>query len=175
MILISPVCFPVGFLSGPEIWAFFRFVQQGGYLLLKRRKVLDFFLGGGILAFLGSVFFPILRFLLPSKLATAHVDSLRVGKKSEVKPNSGKIFRYGSRVGILVSTPSGELRAFEATCTHLSCTVQYRADLEHLWCACHNGHFDLYGRNIGGPPPSPLPAYEVTVRGDDVFVSAKKA
>ena len=73
--------------------------------------------------------------------------------------------------GILVRTPSGELRAFSATCTHLNCIVQYRDDIGHIWCACHNGHFDLNGLNISGPPPAPLEAYTVNVREDEIVVS----
>jgi Rieske Fe-S protein len=71
----------------------------------------------------------------------------------------------------LVRTPAGELRAFSAVCTHLNCTVQYRADIGHIWCACHNGHFDLSGQNISGPPPRPLDAFVVNVRGTQIVVS----
>jgi len=143
---------------------------EGGFSL-ARRRALDFLVGGGVLAFLGGMFYPVVRYLLPSKFATPHIGSVRVAKVSEVKPNSGKHFRFGKRVGLLVRTPAGEFRAFDAQCTHLSCTVQFRQDLEHIWCACHNGHFDLVGRNIAGPPPRPLTQFEVTVRGDEIFVS----
>ena len=47
---------------------------------------------------------------------------------------------------------------------------QYRDDIGHIWCACHNGHFDLNGRNIAGPPPEPLEAFDVAVRGNDIVV-----
>jgi Rieske Fe-S protein len=89
----------------------------------------------------------------------------------DIAPNEAQIFKFGSRPGIILRTPEGELRAFSASCTHLQCIVQYRGDLRHIWCACHNGHFDLNGRNIQGPPPSPLEAYEVHVRGDEIVVS----
>ena len=92
-------------------------------------------------------------------------------KLDEVKPNTGQIFKFGSRPAILVRTEAGELRAFSAVCTHLNCTVQYRADLGHIWCACHNGHFDLKGQNIGGPPPRPLDAFVVNIRGTQIVVS----
>ena len=49
---------------------------------------------------------------------------------------------------IIVRTAAGDYPAFSATCTHLACTVQYRAELQHIWCACHNGHYDLNGRNM---------------------------
>jgi Rieske Fe-S protein len=92
-------------------------------------------------------------------------------KPGDVKLNTGQIFKFGSRPGILVRTPAGELRAFSAVCTHLNCTVQYRPDLGHIWCACHNGHFDLNGKNIAGPPPRPLDSFVVNVRGDQIVVS----
>jgi Rieske Fe-S protein len=90
-----------------------------------------------------------------------------------VAPNSGTVFRFGTRPGILVRTSSGEWRAFSAVCSHLQCTVQFRADLEHIWCACHNGHFDLSGKNVEGPPPRPLEQFDVTIRGNDVVVSVR--
>jgi cytochrome b6-f complex iron-sulfur subunit len=117
--------------------------------------------------------YPIFRYLLPAKVAGPALGSIRVGKVSEFKPNSGKLFRFGSKLGILIRTPSGEFRAFGAQCTHLGCTVQYRPDLEYIWCACHNGRFDLYGKNVAGPPPSPLEQYDVAAQGGDIFVSRK--
>jgi len=92
-------------------------------------------------------------------------------KTDELKPNSGKIFRFGSQPGILIETPQGEVRAFSGVCTHLSCTVQYRDDLQQIWCACHNGHYDLNGKNVSGPPPRPLTRYSVNIRGGDIVVS----
>jgi Rieske Fe-S protein len=49
--------------------------------------------------------------------------------------------------------------------------VQYREDLSRIWCACHNGHFDLSGRNVQGPPPSPLESFVVNVRGEEIVIS----
>jgi Rieske Fe-S protein len=56
-------------------------------------------------------------------------------------------------------------------CTHLDCIVQYREDIGHIWCACHNGHYDLNGANIQGPPPRPLSRYTVVEQGDRIIVS----
>ena len=90
---------------------------------------------------------------------------------SDMAAGSGQIFKFGNRPGIIVKTPGGELRAFSARCTHLDCTVQFRDDLDIIWCACHNGQFDLNGRNIAGPPPEPLESYEVRLRGDQIVVT----
>jgi Rieske Fe-S protein len=65
--------------------------------------------------------------------------------------------------------------AFTAVCTHLNCTVQYRDDLKEIWCACHNGHFDLNGQVISGPPPRPLKEYRVAIKGEEIFVSTEEA
>jgi Rieske Fe-S protein len=95
----------------------------------------------------------------------------------ELPVNSGRIFRFGADPGIVIRTPSGEVRAFSARCTHLSCIVQYAPEQSRVTCACHGGSFDLTGRNVGGPPPRPLPAFVVNLRqragggGHDIVVS----
>ena len=101
-------------------------------------------------------------------------DSVIAGRVGELKPNTGKVFRFGNRPGLLIRSSNGEYRAMSATCTHLSCTVQYRDDLHQVWCACHNGTYDLNGRNISGPPPRPLEGFEVQVRGEEIFVRRRR-
>ena len=140
---------------------------------LSRRKILTWILGGGLVAWLGSIFFPVLRYLQPPEVPEAVVNSVKAATVDDMAESSGKIFKFGSKPGILIKTPTGELRAFTAICTHLDCTVQYRDDLEHIWCACHNGHYDLTGRNISGPPPRPLEEYEVNIRDNDIYVSKR--
>ena len=139
-----------------------------------RRDLLNWFLGSSLGALLVAILYPIGKYLEPPKVAesTARIVTLSV-KPEEVKPNSGQIFKFGSQPGILIRTPEGNLRAFTAICTHLACTVQYRPDLQHIWCACHNGHFDLHGKNIEGPPPKPLEEYTVNVRADQIVVSKR--
>lgn len=138
----------------------------------SRRGFINWFLGTSAGAFLLSVFYPVARYLVPPKVgeSTAGTVTLPI-KPADVKPDTGQIFKFGSRPGILVRTSAGELRAFSAVCTHLNCTVQYRADLSHIWCACHNGHYDLNGKNIEGPPPRPLDTFVVNVRANQIVVS----
>ena len=138
---------------------------------ISRRSFLDKLLGLGALAWLGSVIYPVVEYLKTPPQGEAEVTSVVATKIQNVKPNSGLVFRFGREPAILVSGPDGKLRAFSATCTHLQCTVQYRNDLQRIYCACHNGMYDLNGRNIAGPPPRPLTEFQVTVKGDDVVVS----
>ncbi len=139
-----------------------------------RRNFLNWFLGTTAGGFVIAVLYPLSRYLVPPRVeeSTARTVTLTI-KAQELKPNSGQIFRFGSQPAILIDTPAGELRAFSATCTHLGCIVQYRPDLSQIWCACHNGHFDLNGKNVAGPPPKPLEEYAVNVKGDQIVVSKK--
>lgn len=137
-----------------------------------RRGFINWFLGTSAGAFLASVLYPLGRYLNPPTVgeSTAGTVTLQI-KPDDVKVNTGQIFKFGNRPAILVRTPAGELRAFSAVCTHLNCTVQYRSDLSQIWCACHNGHYDLGGKNVEGPPPRPLDPYVVNVRGAQIVVS----
>jgi len=138
----------------------------------SRKRFIGWLLGTSAGAFLAAVFYPVVRYLIPPLAAESAASTVTLAIRPEdIAANTAEIFKFGSRAGILVRTPSGELRAFSAICTHLSCIVQYRPDLGHIWCACHNGHFDLNGRNISGPPPAPLEAFAVNVREDQIVVS----
>jgi cytochrome b6-f complex iron-sulfur subunit len=138
----------------------------------SRRGFINWFLGTCVGAFLVAVLYPLSRYLVPPEVGESTAGTVTVSiKPADVKPNTGQIFKFGSRPAILVRTPAGELKAFSAVCTHLNCTVQYRPDLSHIWCACHNGHYDLNGKNIQGPPPRPLDAFTVNPRGDQIVVS----
>jgi len=136
-----------------------------------RRGFLNYLLGTGTVATLGAILYPIIRFMVPPKVVESSASSVVAAKIVEIKPNQGKIFKFGSKPGLLVQTPEGEYRAFSATCTHLDCTVQYRQEEKLIWCACHNGRYDLTGRNVSGPPPRPLEEFKVNVRGDEIIVS----
>jgi cytochrome b6-f complex iron-sulfur subunit len=139
----------------------------------KRRRFVEMFLGTGIVASLASFLYPVLRYLIPPPSAELSSDTVLAGKTGDLKPNSGKIFRFGSRPALLILTSDGKYRAMSGVCTHLGCTVQYRGDLHNVWCACHNGMYDLNGRNLSGPPPRPLEDYDVVVKGDEIYVQRR--
>lgn len=137
------------------------------------RRMINLLLGGGVLASIASFLYPALRYIIPPLAVETGSRSVTAGKVADLKRNSGVIFKFGAKPGILVHTAEGEIRAFSAVCTHLNCTVQYRDDLHQIWCACHNGHYDLHGRNVSGPPPRPLEEYDVHVQGDEIVAERK--
>jgi Rieske Fe-S protein len=138
-----------------------------------RRSILNWLLatwGGGVLA---SILYPIVRYLAPPDIPEAAALSVSAGSATSLTPNSGRVVPFGSQPAIVIRTPGGELRAFTATCTHLDCTVQYRPDLQRIWCACHDGQYDLNGRNVAGPPPRPLEVYDVNVKDDEIVIARR--
>jgi len=131
-----------------------------------RRRFLDALLAVGFVSTAVAIVYPVSRFLIPPASGEPATASASAGKAAALKPNSGQIFKFGSRPGIVVRTADGEVRAFSAVCTHLDCTVQYKPDTAQLWCACHNGTYDLGGNVVSGPPPRGLEKFVVNVRGE---------
>ena len=135
------------------------------------RRWVNLLLGSGIVASIVSFIYPAVRYIIPPPVAESASSFVVAAKVGELKNNAGKIFKFGSRPALLVRLADGNYRAFSAVCTHLNCTVQYRSDLQEIWCACHNGLYDLEGRNVSGPPPRPLETFEVHLQGEDVVVT----
>ncbi len=136
-----------------------------------RRRWIAWLLGTSLGATLFSFLYPILRFLVPPEASEPSLSEFEFDlKASDIAPNSGRIVPLGGKPVLLFRRPSGELAALTATCTHLDCTVQFRRERSDIWCACHNGVYDLKGRNVSGPPPRPLTPLEVYVRGEKIVV-----
>ncbi|MBI3207406.1 MAG: ubiquinol-cytochrome c reductase iron-sulfur subunit [Candidatus Solibacter usitatus] len=140
---------------------------------VARRSAVSWILSGGVAASLVSFFYPIVRFLNPPNIAEAAVDEVLAGKVGDLKANSGKIVKFGNKPALLVHVNDSEWKAFSAVCSHLNCTVQYQDSTSQIWCACHNGIYDLNGRVVSGPPPKPLEEYAVRIRADEVIISRR--
>jgi len=137
----------------------------------NRRKFLNSILGAGFLGWIACILYPVFSYLKPPKIAEANINSIKAGLASDININDAKIVKFGRKPVILIKRESGDFIAFSATCTHLDCIVQYRKDTKQIWCACHNGVYDLRGRNISGPPPKPLEEFSVKIIDDEVIIS----
>jgi cytochrome b6-f complex iron-sulfur subunit len=143
-------------------------------VVVNRRQFVNWFLGGSLIGTAVSLLYPLVRYLIPPRQAEAAARKVVAAKVGELAPNSAKLFRFGSSPALLINTADGELRAFSAVCTHLTCTVRYESDTTTLYCPCHNGRFDLSGNVLSGPPPRPLEAYTVEVSSGEIFVARKE-
>lgn len=128
-----------------------------------RRGFLRWLFGGAFAGFAASVVYPVVRFVSPPEVPEASTNEVEAGLTNdpELLDRGFKIVRFGSDPVIVVRLGDDDFRAYAATCTHLDCIVEYRQDKQLLWCWCHNGVYDLQGRNIDGPPPKPLETFDV--------------
>ncbi len=136
-----------------------------------RRNFLKYIINGGLFGFGLSIFYPLISYLKPPKQEDVEVASVSAGKLDAIAKDSGKIIQFGTRPVLLIRSPNDKLIALDAVCTHLDCTVQYIKEEGVILCACHNGKYDLTGKNISGPPPKPLQPYNVAIKGDEVIIS----
>src|SRR6266567_3832208 len=132
----------------------------------NRRTFLDALLAVGFVSTAVAIAYPVSRFLVPPVSGEPATQSASAGRAGALRPNSAAIFKFGSKPGVVVRTADGDVRAFSAVCTHLDCTVQFKADSSQLWCACHNGTYDLDGNVVSGPPPRGLEKFTVNIRGE---------
>jgi Rieske Fe-S protein len=131
-----------------------------------RRTFLDALLGVGFVSTAAAIAYPVSQYLVPPATGEPAAQSATAGRAAALRPNTAAIFKFGSKPGIVVRTPDGEVRAFSAVCTHLDCTVQFKSDTSQLWCACHNGTYDMGGNVVSGPPPRGLEQFVVNIRGE---------
>lgn len=121
--------------------------------------------------------YPVYRYLRPPKtlLTESSVTSVTVGDVGALPVGQGKNFQFGSVPGVIIHTPDGQFHAFNAICTHLGCTVQFRSDMQRIWCACHGGQYSPEtGAVLAGPPPHPLEPFNVTVQDGRLVVSRRQ-
>lgn len=136
-----------------------------------RRSLIRWLLGSGFAISLTSFIYPVIRFLNPPPVSEAAVNEVVAGRVEDLRPNSGKIVRFGDNPVLLIRVNQTEWRALSAVCTHLSCIVQYQTERARIWCACHNGVYNLQGQVVSGPPPRPLELYAVHIREDEVVIT----
>jgi hypothetical protein len=64
---------------------------------IKRRNFLDAILGFGFVSTVLAVFYPIWRYMNPPASGEAATTSVVAGKVTDFKPNSGAVFKFGSK------------------------------------------------------------------------------
>lgn len=143
-------------------------------VMASRRGFLTFLLAGSVALFLATIPFAG-RFMGRKE---ERFPKVALGRIADVPLGEARPFVYPGQdnPALLVHLPNGEWRAYEGTCTHLSCVVYWDAASERLICPCHNAAFAVEtGAVLMGPPRRPLPRMELSVEGDTIYAVGIKS
>lgn len=84
------------------------------------------------------------------------------GWEKTVNSYGAYVWRYGSG--------DSDVTVYSNRCTHLSCRVTWRDDINVYFCPCHDGRFNKDGVVVAGPPPKPLYQFETKVEEGNLFI-----
>jgi Rieske Fe-S protein len=91
-----------------------------------------------------------------------------LASKSQIPLGSGMIFT-SERV-VVTQPTANEYKAFSAVCTHMGCLVNQISD-GTIDCPCHGSEYSIAtGAVVRGPAPLPLPAKQIKITGDSIFL-----
>lgn len=139
---------------------------------LNRKNFLtSAFLMAGSFAAVGAIGYRIFQYLIPQKKTEREIE-VPVCAESEIREGEFRIMSIDD-LNVIVIRNQGQLKAFSRICTHLNCIVQWQKESQKFHCPCHHGYFDVNGKVVGGPPPKPLPTYDLIVRDKTVFLKYK--
>lgn len=102
--------------------------------------------------------------------AAGSASGTLLGQTSQVPVGGGMI--YKDQQVVVTQPEAGTYKAFSSTCTHQGCQVnQVTGGL--IECPCHGSHYSIADGSVkAGPAPAPLPAKQISVQGDQIFLSA---
>ncbi|GAB4473880.1 MAG: Rieske 2Fe-2S domain-containing protein [Anaerolineales bacterium] len=146
-------------------------------------------IGAALSAFMGAVVgLPAIGYLLSPALEKQKGESwISLGPLEQYPLNQPTLFTFTrtkkhgwektvNSYGVFVlRTSSTQVRVFSNVCTHLSCRVNWKEDVQQYVCPCHDGHFAVDGAIISGPQPRPLDEYETKIEDGNLFIFLKEA
>lgn len=137
-----------------------------------RRGFLRWLLSFSIVSTAAGMIAPIIDYLLPpARKASAYGGPTIVGTVEDFPAGTGKIVSVDDKPVVVVNTKAGGIKAFSAICTHLGCIVYWHPEKNVIHSPCHDGLFNpVTGAVVSGPPPRPLPAYELAIKDGKVYV-----
>lgn len=138
---------------------------------VTRRNVLNWLLAFSVVSTATGVIAPILAYLLPPPRGGSYGGPIVVGKLEDFPVGTGKVVTVDDKAVIIVNTQASGIKAFSAVCTHLGCIVFWDKGKNVIHSPCHDGLFNpTNGTVVAGPPPRPLPAYELAIKEGQVYV-----
>jgi len=133
-----------------------------------RRTFLSLTLGALGALFAGVASYPVWRFLRPEN--GSQENQTVTLKLEDLLYDEATFITYKGRPAVVLQTAPGKFVALSAVCTHLGCIIKWQADKGEFLCPCHGGRFSAQGEVLGGPPPSPLESFPVSLDGDLLII-----
>jgi len=87
--------------------------------------------------------------------------------RSQINGWEKTVLSYGVFV---VRQDETQLLVLSNVCTHLACRVSWYPDIQNYVSPCHNGHFDILGNVVSGPPPRPLDEFVTKIEDGNLFI-----
>ncbi|OGO11198.1 MAG: hypothetical protein A2032_05100 [Chloroflexi bacterium RBG_19FT_COMBO_49_13] len=87
--------------------------------------------------------------------------------RSQVNGWEKTVLSYGAFV---IRKDESQVLVLSNICTHLACRVSWHPDVEHYISPCHNGHFDIVGNVLSGPPPRPLDEFQTKIEDGNLYI-----
>ena len=137
-----------------------------------RRGFLKWLLGFSVVTTVVGAVVPIIGYLWPpAQKGVGYAGPTVVGAVEDFPVGTGKVIPVDNKPVIIVNTSAGGVKAFSAICTHLGCIVYWDKAKNVMHSPCHDGLFNpVTGAVVGGPPPRPLPPYELAIKDGKVYV-----
>jgi Rieske Fe-S protein len=137
-------------------------------------------IGGVIGALVGL---PSLAYLLSPAVEAAEADAwISLGALDKYAPGTPTLFEFTrtsvngwERTAIsygayVLREGDSAVHVYSNVCTHLGCRVIWRPELKHYVSPCHDGHFEMHGRVVSGPPPRPLDEFKALIQEGQLYI-----
>ncbi len=138
----------------------------------SRRNFIRWLLGFSVVSTAAGVLVPLLGYLWPpARKGPGYAGPTMVAALADIPVGTGKVVPVDNRPVIIVNTADGGVKAFSAICTHLGCVVDWNKGKNVIQSPCHDGRFNpVTGAVVSGPPPRPLPPYELSVKEGKIYI-----
>jgi Rieske Fe-S protein len=136
---------------------------------------------GGLIG--SMIVIPSIAYLLSPSLRDSREDSwIDLGTLEEYPINLPRLFEFTltqqngwertslSYGAIVLRRDGTNVRVFSNVCTHLGCRVTWHPDIQHYVSPCHDGHFDIVGKVVSGPPPRPLDEFITRIENSNLYI-----
>jgi cytochrome b6-f complex iron-sulfur subunit len=139
----------------------------------RRRFFWTAWLGLGGLALVEYLWI-VVDFLRPRKpRADRDTAVIIAGPIERFEPSSVTAFPKGKFY--LARLEDGGFLALSRKCTHLGCTVPWKADQNRFVCPCHASAYDATGAVLSPPAPRALDLYAVRIENGIVKVDTSRS